>query len=249
VTLKPTSASSIPSTKKRPLSSYVIIGLIGVLAVIVGFSKTFFLPLSRGAFHAPLAVHIHGVLAFGWVIFYCLQTYFIHRRNIHTHRSMGWIGALLAVGVSLTMFPAGMFQVKRDLQLGLGDTAISAIVGVVTSGILFSSLVFIGFYFRRKPEVHKALMLVATVFVLWPAWFRFRHFFPPVPRPDIWFGLVLSNSILLVALTIDYLQRGRVNKTLVYVGAFIVLESTLEVIMFDSPWWRMLARTIYDHAV
>lgn len=48
---------------------------------------------------------------------------------------------------------------------------------------MFTGLVAAGLINRRRPEVHKRLMLLATLLILWPAWFRFRHFFPGVPRP------------------------------------------------------------------
>jgi hypothetical protein len=231
--------------RTRSFSIYLIIGLVGLFAVFVGFSKTFFIPLSQGRFAAPVTIHIHGAFAFAWVIFYVLQTFFIHKRSIRTHRSLGWVGAFIAVGIAVTMLPAGLFQVERELKSGLGETAVSGILGTVTSALIFITLVGAGFYYRRKPEVHKALMLLATIFVLWPAWFRFRHFFPSVPRPDIWFGLILSDSFIVIAWIIDWRSRGKLNRTLFYVGALLIVETTCEVLMFDTPGWRIVAQGVH----
>jgi hypothetical protein len=233
-------------TKARNLSIYLAMGVIGILAVFVGFSKTFFIPVSQGTFKAPVMVHVHGAFAFAWVIFYVLQTFLIHKRNLRTHRSVGWAGAFIAFGVGVTMVPVGLYQVERELKLGLGETAVSGIVGVITGGFMFIVLVGAGLYYRNKPEVHKALMLVATIFVLWPAWARFRHFFPSVPRPDIWFGLVLAEGFIVIAWILDWRRRGKINRTLLYVGAFIIVESTFEVLMFDSSGWRVVAQSIYS---
>jgi hypothetical protein len=232
--------------KTRGFSIYLIIGLIGLFAVFVGFSKTFFIPVSQGTFLAPVTVHIHGAFAFAWVIFYVLQTLLIHKRSVRTHRSLGWAGAFIAVGIAVTMLPAGLFQVERDLKLGLGETAVSGLLGVVTSALVFVTLVCAGFYYRNKPEVHKALMLLSTIFVLWPAWFRFRHFFPSVPRPDIWFGFVLSESFIVIAWIVDWRERGKLNKTLFYVGALLIIETSFEVLMFDTRGWRIVAQGIYS---
>jgi hypothetical protein len=231
--------------KTRPFSIYFILGLVGIFAAVVGFSRTFFIPLAKGSFVAPLAVHVHGAFAFAWIIFYCVQTWLIRQSAIHRHRSLGWLGAFIAVGIAVTMIPAGMFQVQRDLRLGLGETAVSALLGVVTSALMFTTLVALAFYYRKKRDVHKALMLIATIFVLWPAWFRFRHFFPSVPRPDIWFGLVLSESLIVIALIVDYFQQGKPNRTMLYAGGFVILETTAEVLLFDSAGWRVISQTIY----
>jgi len=231
--------------KKRPLSIYLLLGVIGFLAVIFGFSKTFFIPISKGSFDAPVVIHIHGAFAFAWVILYSVQTYLVHNRNLRMHKLLGWVGAFVALGVAVTIFPAGMFQVERDIRLGVGDTAYASIVGIVTSALMFAGLVTAAFLYRSKPDVHKAVMLLATIFVLWPAWFRFRHFFPSVPRADIWFGLILSESLIIIAWVVDYYQKRKMNKALLYVGAFIILETSFEVMMFDSPTWRLLSQRIY----
>jgi hypothetical protein len=135
--------------------------------------------------------------------------------------------------------------VKRDLANGGGDTAISSILGMVTTGLIFGSLVVAGYVYRKKSRVHKRLLLLATIFLLWPAWFRFRHYFPSVPRPDIWFGVVLSDSLIVLALIVDKYTYGKIHPTLLYVGLLIIIENFIEVLAFDSGPWRVIAKAIF----
>lgn len=237
--------SATAFVKSRRISMYFVLGLVSLFVVLVGFSKTFFIPVSQGTFTAPVSVHIHGAFAFSWVLLYCVQTFLIQKRNIRLHRSLGWLGCAIALGVAATILPAGIFQIERDLGLGLGETAVSAIVGILTSALMFTFLFSAGFYFRNRPDVHKGFLLLATIFVIWPAWFRFRHFFPSVPRPDIWFGVVLSESLIGVALIVDYLRRRQVNQIILWVGAFVIIESLVEIAMFDSPSWRAASQFLY----
>ena len=116
---------------------------------------------------------------------------------------------------------------------------------IKASGIMFFTLVLVGTLKRRVPESHKRLMLLATIVVLWPAWFRFRHYFPSVPRPEIWFALVLAYSLIIFAWIWDKLKNGLVHPILKYVGLFIILEQTFEVFAFDSPIWRQIAKWSY----
>jgi hypothetical protein len=88
-------------------------------------------------------------------------------------------------------------------------------------------------------------MLLATLELLWVAWFRFRHFFPSVPRPDFWFGVVLADSLIVIACIWDKLANGKVHPVLGYIGALLIAEDIFEVIMFDSPTWRGVAKMIY----
>src|SRR5690606_31908470 len=134
----------------------------------------------------------------------------------------------------------------RELKEGLGQTAISGIMGSCTSGIIFFALVIAGLLNRNNAAAHKRLMLLATIVVLWPAWFRFRHYFPSVPRPDIWFAVVLADSLIVIAIIRDKLAYGKIHPVLLYVGLFIIAEHIFEVIMFDSEGWRVVANWLIN---
>ena len=89
-------------------------------------------------------------------------------------------------------------------------------------------------------------MLLATIVVLWPAWFRFRHYFPSVPRPDIWFAFVLADSLIIFAWIWDKIKNGNIHPVLKWVGLFIILEQSFEVVAFDSLMWRTIGKLIYN---
>lgn len=224
---------------------FVAMALFAAAVAILGFSPTFFLPLSRGAFSAPPVVFWHGGFAFAWIALFLLQPSLIRLDRYDIHRLTGALGALVALGVAVTGVGVGLFAVERDLAAGLGDTAVSALVGVYTSMAMFLGLVVAAVLMRGRPETHKRLMLLATIVVLWPAWFRIRHYFPGVPRPDLWFALVAADSLILVAMLRDRLAFGRVHPVLLWVGPAIIAEQTLEALMFDSPAWRVLAGWLY----
>lgn len=227
--------------KKRTPSFFFIMAILALLVALIGFSKTFFYPVYEGSFSAPWPVHLHGAFAFLWIILFVVQTALIHNRKYYIHQILGMVGLLVAAGVYITMIPVGLFAVEKELALGFGITAYSGFVGVLSSGLLFFSLVVAGIYNRKKPAVHKRLMLLATIVVLWPAWFRFRHFFPSIPHPEIWFAIVLAYSLIIVAWIWDKLKNGKIHPTLKYVGLFIIVEQSFELIAFDSAPWRVVA--------
>ncbi len=186
-------------------------------------------------------MHLHGAFAFLWIILFVVQTALIHFRKYYFHQLLGIAGLLVAAGVYITMVPVGLFAVEKELALGFGVTAYSGFLGILSSGLLFFSLVVAGIYYRKKGAVHKRLMLLATIVVLWPAWFRFRHFFPSIPHPEFWFAIVLAYSLIVVSWIWDKLKNGKIHPTLKYVGLFIIIEQTFEVLAFDSPPWRSVA--------
>lgn len=230
---------------KRP-SYFLVISIIGLLAAFIGFAKTFFVPVAAGNFTAPLGVHIHGAFAFAWIILFVLQASLIHFRKFYIHQVLGFSGIFIAAGVTVTMIPAGLFAVQKELAQGFGENAYSALLGVITSGILFFSLVVAGVVNRNRPGFHKRYMLLATIVVLWPAWFRFRHYFPSVPRPEIWFALVLADSLIVFSWMWEKIKYGHIHPVLKYVGLFIILEQTFEVLVFNSPPWQSLSKWAYQ---
>lgn len=224
---------------------YVAMGGVTLLAVAVGFGRTYAAPLARGTFHGPAILHVHGALALSWVLLFLTQPLLIRLRRHALHRRLGRLGLPLAIGVATTMVPAGVFQATRDAAAGAGPTGISGLLGVFTSGILFVALVSCGIVARRDREAHARWLLLATLVVAWPAWFRWRHWFPAVPRPDVWFALVMPYLWIGVAALRDRVTRAAVHPVLLYGGVAVVLEQSLEVVAFDSPPWRAAAQLLY----
>jgi len=215
------------------------------LAVLIGFAKTFIIPVSNGSFKAPAEIHIHGAFAFSWIVLFLIQTSLIHFRKYRIHQLLGILGFFISVGVMITIISAEMNVVKRELSRGVDETAYSTLIGSVTSALIFFLLVLVGIVKRNNSESHKRFMLLATIVVLWPAWFRFRHYFPSVPRPDIWFAIVLADSLIVFSWLWDRIKNRRVHPVLKYAGLFIILEHIFEVLAFDSVAWRHIAKWIY----
>lgn len=233
------------AVKRKKNSFYLLIAIVGLLAVVVGFFTTYLKPSFSGDFSAPVIVHIHGAFAFGWILLFLVQALTIKFKNFRLHKKLGYLGIFIAIGTAVTLLPTGLFQVKRDLSKGWGDTAISQIVGILTTALMFLVLVGAGIAYRRKPKIHKRLLLLATIVLLWPAWFRFRHYFPSVPRPDIWFAVVLADSLIILSWVADKITYGKIHPVLLYGGLLIIAEHAFEVLTFDSGPWRLLAKAIY----
>ncbi|SDE34977.1 hypothetical protein [Niabella drilacis] len=230
--------------RKRP-SYFLMISIAGVLAAFIGFAKTFFLPLSTGDFKAPVVVHVHGVCAFAWIILFFVQNICIHRRRYILHKRLGVAGIIIAAGVFITLFFVGRYTVDKQLANGITPSGYNDLPGVITGAVLFFGLVCAGIINRKRSSYHKRYLLLATVVVLWPAWFRFRHYFPNVPYPEYWFALVLPYSLIVIAWIWEYYKYGAIHPVLRWMGLFIITEQTLEQLAYDSSIWRMGAKWLY----
>lgn len=243
--LPPSRLMPHPAANKYQPTFFTVISLLALFAILVGFLKTFIIPILTGTKTWPVSIYIHAAFVFGWVLLFLVQSLLIQHRNYKKHRAIGNWGAVVAVGAAVSIIPAALFQVERDLQEGLGEIAISSILGSLTSATMFLILVILGIVYRKKAQAHKRFMLLATILLIWPAWFRWRHYFPGVERPDIWFAVVLADSLILVAFAWDWLKHKRIHPALLFGGLFIIAENVTEILCFDNSGWRALADYFY----
>jgi hypothetical protein len=208
---------------------------------IVGFFKTFILPSARGSFSAPAVIYVHGGLLFLWAALFVAQSVLIQVRRPRLHRRLGFLSLGLIPAVVISTAAAGVYVMKRDLSAGGGQTAVSSLVGNFTTPIVFAALAGAGIAYRRRLEIHKRLMLLAMTAILWPAFFRFRHYFPSFASAELVFAIALPNSMVLAAMLWEKLATGRVHVVYFTAGLALIAYNFTEYYLFDSSGWRRVA--------
>jgi hypothetical protein len=228
---------------KRPRRSrfYFFMTVTFMVIALVGFSTTFLIPIYKRSFEAPLVIHVHASLVFGWLIFLILQSGHIQTRKHQAHRRLGWLGLVLALAIVPSGIAVGLYATRRDLGGGDDPFVLGQYVNVWIEMLLFGGLVVAAILSRRKPDVHKRLILLATISALAPAWLRLRHLFPAVPHPFVTFAL-LADSLLVVAIVHDLLTLKRVHPTYVWAGSFMVAVHILEIVALTSEPWLGMSR-------
>lgn len=214
--------------------------LIAFAIVLTGFFKTFLVPSFQRTFEAPLVIYLHGGFLFLWSLFFIAQTLLI-RKRFNLHRLLGFSSLVLVGCVVISTMASGVYVMKRDLAAGLGEIAISSLVGTFTTPIVYAAFVVAGIFYRRKPEIHKRLMLLAMIAILWPAFFRFRHYFPTIQNPELIFTLIIPDSMILLAMLWGKLTVKRVHPVYFTAGLALFAENFAEYWLFDSPGWRIVA--------
>lgn len=221
---------------------FLAMGAVFLAVAITGFSTTYFLPLARGTFGAPPAVvHVHGVLAFAWLLFFLLQAKLVRRRNLGLHRRLGAVGAALCAGIVVSGVGVGLYATRRDLAGGEDPFVLGQFVNILIEMALFGALVALAIGHRRDGATHKRLMLLATISALAPAWLRLRHLLPMVPHPFVTFSIV-ADSLLLVAMLRDRIVLGRVHPAYWWAGGAMVAVHAVELLAITSAPWLRLSR-------
>lgn len=222
---------------------------IGGLAIaLIGFTPTFFRPLAARTFTAPAIVYLHGACAFGWLLTLVAQVELVRRRRVALHRKLGGLGVAFAAAFTVLGVPVGQWATRRDLAAGLGDIARGQFVNILIELMVFGSLVASATVLRRDRAWHSRLMLLATISVLGPAWFRLRHLFPSVPNPIVTFSLI-ADVVLLVLIAREWRSTRRVHPAYAIVGSAVVLVHLAELFASQSRLWLAFADVLLGPAV
>jgi hypothetical protein len=186
---------------------YLLAGCVLLLFVALGF-KRFYLhgqSFGHGAVTQQIAplVFIHGIGMSIWILFLIAQSSLIVRGNRKLHMSLGLGGAVLATFLVIAglLTAIGSVHYNPDGFKFLGGAHHFLIVPT-TDIVGFGLLVGIGFRNRRRAEIHRPMMCLATLFVMTAALFRIAFIRVPV------MGVMHHSSFVVFAPWIPMLTLG-----------------------------------------
>ncbi|MDQ3805998.1 MAG: hypothetical protein M3416_19480 [Acidobacteriota bacterium] len=229
------------AARRRERVFYTGMTVAAVVVVFAGFARTYYL---RPYFGTPAPtltplLHLHGVVFTSWLVLSLVQTTLIAARRVNVHRRLGIIGAVVAVlmvvvGTLTAIIRARLVEVPPGapsplvfLTIPLGDM------------LVFAGLVGAGFYFRRRGDVHKRLMLLATISILPAATARLPFAFIQQVGPLAFFGL--ADLFIVPCLLYDLVARGRVHSATAWGGLLIVASHPLRLLIGGTQAWLSFA--------
>lgn len=237
----PRSAASRATTTRRfRRSFYVAIAALMAVLVGVGFWPSYYGPLLRGAGRTPVFLHFHGILYVGWLALLIVQAVLAARGRIRTHRALGnvgigygvvvWlVGILVSFAAPVMHVNAGEWTIDRAaafLPIPLGDM------------VLFGGFFATAVAYRNRPDVHKRLMLLATLAIVFAAAFRLQVAgVPTFAAIGLWF------VPLVAGMAHDAWTRGRVHPVY-WIGAAAMALALLRLPLADSDFWLGLGRPL-----
>jgi hypothetical protein len=219
---------------------YFFMSLLVAAIVVWGFSHTVNASLFHPAVPRPFLLWIHGAAFSGWVLFYILQSTLVRTHNVRVHRSLGWFGAALGtvmvpLGIT-TAIVMGRFDTYRLHQTGADAFLIVPFYDMVA----FAACLALAIYWRKKPELHRRMMLIATCGLLDAAFGRIDYLF----NNSLYF--LCLDAVILLGVGRDLLVNRRVHK--VYLIALPVLMVSQGLVVYTlrsaSHWWVRIADAI-----
>ena len=150
---------------------YVIAGSVMLVTTAVGFRL--FLAHGKGFGGGeitrqivPLVV-VHGIAMFSWILLFLVQSVFILNGNRRLHMRIGVGGAFLAAVMvplgAVTATLSARYNPELYQPLGGARFFLATMLGEMLS---FGVLVAVALIYRRRPEIHRPMMLLASLMII-----------------------------------------------------------------------------------
>jgi hypothetical protein len=211
--------------------------LIAVVAVY-GFSHTIGHNLLHASPIPPFVLTIHAIVFPGWVLFFILQSALVRTRNVPLHRTLGWFGLAFGIGLVVLGYITATGMDRFFLQQHRMKTPAFLIIQLMDL-CCFAIPFALAIYWRRRPEFHRRLMLIATCGLTDAAFGRFP-----------WLPLVFSSggvdALIFLGILRDLIVDRRIHKVYLYAFPLLLLFQIfcVQTYLHTSPWWVRIASVL-----
>ena len=188
----------------------------------------------------PPVIQIHAMVFVTWLLLFVTQAVFAATGRIRLHMRLGrW---MMAYG--LVVICPGLMAISEGFtaRFASGDAFREQrwLFGTLRDLVFFAPFLAAGWIYRRRPEIHKRLMIVATVVLVLPAVSRMTFLGTPVP---LWKFMLVWPAPVYIAMIHDFRTRKLVHPVYV-IGIVAMLAMRLVLPLGSSHMWQTIASRI-----
>ena len=214
-------------TRSRDRFFLAMSGLL-LLILLVGFSRTLYLRLFFEVPPIPSYLHVHGAAVTTWFVWLIVQASLVNVNRIDVHRRIGMLGAVIGAAV----IPAGLMAtlqfVPRLAEIGLPFEQAPWFITWIVWANFHMLLGFVAFLatalmLRRKTDIHKRLMLLATISLMPPPLARIAQNLGWMLEQETTFVTVTWLLLLVPILIYDLATARRVHSATAIGGLCFLL--------------------------
>jgi uncharacterized membrane protein YozB (DUF420 family) len=225
--------------KRRERFFYIAMAIVIVGVVFGGFARTYFLrPYFTTQPLTPL-LHLHGIVFTSWLVLYLTQTVLVAAKRTDIHRRLGIAGAVIAVLMILIGSTTAIIRAQQGATPVEGVSPLAFLVIPLGDMLVFAILIGAGFYYRRQADMHKRLMLLATISILAAAIARLPFAFILESGPPAFFGI--TDLFIAACFIYDLITRRRVHRATALGGLLIVASQPLRLMIGSTDAWSAFA--------
>lgn len=216
--------------------------------MLTGFAPSLYESLVLGV-SRHWVIHLHAAVFLGWLALLIGQAVLAARGHIALHRRIGNVGIAYGVAVLVLGLVAGLLVPVNYVEAGIWplDRGASFLATIFADMALFGGFFGAAIAYRRRPEIHKRLMLLAAVALALPGVARIWFIASMLAgEPDATALVTLSAVWLLpvlAAMAYDLATSRRVHPAYL-IGAVILLVSIARVPLAQTDVWRAFGRAV-----
>jgi hypothetical protein len=220
-----------------------------MLVVITGFGYSTYVRMQPGstAFGGPTMsplVRFHAAVSASWMLLLLVQTSLIASRRTAVHRRLGIAGGALAAAVIVFGWIVAIDMTARGQrgEATAGPGTLEFLIFPVEELVVFTTLIGVALYVRRKPNAHKRLMMLGTIALIPAATTR-----PLVPESTLMTLALLGvpEAIFIAALMLyDMRANGRLHAATIWGGGFLLLCAASRTWISGTHLWLAFARAV-----
>ncbi len=209
---------------------FEISAILMALILVIGFS--FHFVMGRSSFGAPLFVHVHAVIFFGWVLIYVTQTFLGTRGPRALHRRLGWLAAGWVMAMVIAGFAVTIWRIQAAQAFFFFRPQHFLIANPLLV-ILFAGLTSAAVALRHRTDWHRRLQLCAMAALLGPGFGRLL----PMPLMIPWsYQIAMACGLIfpVAGMIRDLLRTGHVHHAWLWgAGAMIAMFAGTEAIVYS----------------
>ncbi len=215
-------------------------GAVAALVIIfAGFARTFFLRSMFGGPPLSPLLFGHGIVMTSWLMLFIAQAWLVGAGRVRLHRKLGVAGLVVAILVLCTSVATAIDAGRRGASPTPDVPPLMFMAIPLFDMPVFATLVGVALWQRNRPDIHKRLMLLATLSLLTPGIGRLPIALIQQGGPPVFFGLALS--IVLLCIAIDSAINRRLHPAFFWGGALILAMLPLRLLVATSSWWHEAA--------
>jgi hypothetical protein len=233
-----TEASSIspPMAVRHDRRFHTGMAIALLLTAVVGFGPTYFFKPFHPSPPLPPLLHVHGMVFTAWLVLLIVQSGLVRADRIDLHKRLGMFGAALAAAVVVLGVSVGLYAARRGTSAD-GMTPLAFMIFPLGQTLLFGVFVGAALWNRRRPELHRRLILLGTICMMTPAISRM------VDKRSV-LAMFLTVGFVVVAMIHDWRTRRRVHPIYIVGGVILLVSGPLRAVIGNSAAWQSFARML-----
>jgi hypothetical protein len=232
---------------------FTSMAIVMLVVSLAGFMPAIANPGGRRAPLTLLAA-AHGIVFLAWLLLFLAQSLLVATGRVGWHRRLGLTSVFLLAFIIPLTYTTTIDMVRRGFDLS-GDQRVdphphvsgaldgsTAAVFNLSGLLIFAVLSIAALLYRRRPEIHKRLMLFANIELMGPP---ITHLIGHIPSLSLAPPAVLApfTLFLLAAVARDYLVAKRIHPltSALAFALFAALPLQGAVIGPSAPWQDFVA--------